>query len=124
MRTDVDCGPTRDKDMRCETNDKDAPLYTTMAQLCLLEETGKCDPFIVENASMSDAIIASEAVYGFAAWLASRDDAVTIGAKYDAGVVAELAGEWVQVNDLPEPRNGVFPHNITMPGIKENNTNE
>ena len=65
---------------------------------------------------MADEMTASESVYGFAAWLTTRDEAVMLGAKHDASIAAELVVEWCAVNGLPGPRDGVYPDNITMPG--------
>lgn len=59
-------------------------------------------------------ISASEAVYGFAAWLACRNDSVTLGAHHDAGRAADLVKEWLDANRLPEPRQ-MFPRNIRHP---------
>ena len=46
----------------------------------------------------------SEAVFGFAGWLTSRDEAVTAGAKHDAAIWAELVDEFCKTNKLTEPR--------------------
>ncbi len=57
---------------------------------------------------------ASEALFGFAAWLTCRDDAVVFSAKHDASVAAEMVGTYCEENDLPEPREG-WQHNLSMP---------
>ncbi len=46
----------------------------------------------------------SEALFGFAAWLTCRDEAVTASAKHDAAIWAELVGEFCKTNHLHEPR--------------------
>ncbi len=46
----------------------------------------------------------SEALFGFAAWLTCRDEAVTASAKHDAAVWAELVDEFCKTNHLAEPR--------------------
>lgn len=46
----------------------------------------------------------SEALYGFAAWLTTRDEPITIGAKHDASEVAELVVKYCKTNKLKEPR--------------------
>ena len=63
---------------------------------------------------MSD-ISASEAVFGFAAWLTCLEHPVILGAKHDAAIAAELAELWCQTNTLSPPRDGVYPQNITQP---------
>jgi hypothetical protein len=60
-------------------------------------------------------ITASEALFGFAAWLTCRKKPITIGAKYPCGKVAELVDEWRRVNKLPQPRSKVFANNIKQP---------
>ena len=46
----------------------------------------------------------SEALFGFAGWLTSRDEPVTASAKHDAAVWAELVGEFCAKNHLSDPR--------------------
>lgn len=62
-----------------------------------------------------EKITASEAVFGFAAWVTCRTDVVKAGATEDAAVWAEMAAEWCKENDLPQPREGIYPQNITQP---------
>lgn len=57
---------------------------------------------------------ASEAVYGFAAWLTTRYEPVTLSALHDAGIAAELVAEFCKVNGLPEPRDH-WEQNLTHP---------
>ena len=71
---------------------------------------------------MDKTMTASESVYGFAAWLTTRDEAVTLGAKHDAAIAAELVKEWCDTNGLPEPRDGVYPDNIVMPNYQADRT--
>ena len=54
---------------------------------------------------MSNKLSASEAVYGFAGWLTSRSQVVTMGSNYDAAVVAELVAEFIKANNLTDPSN-------------------
>lgn len=51
-----------------------------------------------------DQMTASEAVYGLLAWLTTRDEAVTLSAKHDSAVAADLAAKFCEANDLPDPR--------------------
>ena len=60
-------------------------------------------------------ITASESVYGFAAWLTSRKSQLIVSAHDDASLIAELVKKWCELNYLKEPRQGIYPDNITMP---------
>ena len=64
---------------------------------------------------LRESITASEALFGFAAWLTCRTQALMIGAKYDAAPVADLIKIWCDANDLPEPRDGIYAKNINQP---------
>lgn len=66
---------------------------------------------------MRTKITASEAVFGFAAWLTCRKNSIKIGAKYDAGIMAQLAEEWLKTNKLSAPRENIYPKNITQPKV-------
>ena len=45
-------------------------------------------------------LTATEALYGFAGWLTSRDEAVTLSRHHDAAIVADLVAEFIKANDL------------------------
>lgn len=45
-------------------------------------------------------LTATEALYGFAGWLTSRDEPVTLSGNHDAGVAADLVAKFVKENDL------------------------
>lgn len=62
----------------------------------------------------SDALTASEALYGFMGWLTTRDESVTLGATHDASVAADLVAEFVKANDLNRPRDG-WQRNLIHP---------
>jgi len=49
-----------------------------------------------------DKLSASEALYGFAGWLTTRDTTTVFGAKHEAGVAACLVGEFCEVNHLSD----------------------
>lgn len=57
----------------------------------------------MENGSI---LSASEALFGFAGWLTSRSKRTVMSGKDDAAVIADLVGEFCNVNKLPEPRQG------------------
>lgn len=60
-------------------------------------------------------ISASEALFGFAAWLTMQDPPVTFGATANAAPMADLVQKWMVANDLDPPREGIFPENIKHP---------
>jgi len=55
---------------------------------------------------VTDRLTGSEAVFGFAAWLTTRDEAVTFSAQHDAAPAAELVHEFCKANVLTDPREG------------------
>jgi len=59
---------------------------------------------------VADELSASEALFGFAGWLTSSDEILTISAKHDAGVVADRVVEFCRANNLAEPREGWEKH--------------
>ena len=63
---------------------------------------------------MTDKISASEALFGFAAWLTTLDKPVTFSARHDAGLAAELVGEFCKANGLDQPRDG-WANNLVTP---------
>lgn len=65
-------------------------------------------------AELEAAPIASEALFGFSAWLTSRDDPIVISARHDASAIAELVGIYCEANNLEDPRS-CYPGNITWP---------
>ena len=64
---------------------------------------------------MKNDIIASEALFGFAGWLTTRDERVVASANDDASVWAELVGEFINANNLDRPRDG-WENNLIHPG--------
>lgn len=54
----------------------------------------------------SAGMSASEGIYGFAAWLTTRDSNFGVGASCDAGIMVTLVKEFCNVNNLAEPRDG------------------
>lgn len=66
----------------------------------------------------SSLITASEALYGFTAWLTSLKEEITLGATQNAALAAELVKLWCEANQLSFPREGVFPKNITQPDMR------
>tara|TARA_R110002096_G_scaffold384121_1_gene578071 strand:+ start:273 stop:674 length:402 start_codon:yes stop_codon:yes gene_type:complete len=57
----------------------------------------------------------SEAIFGFMAWLTSRDEITPeLGASRDAGVAAQLIEEFCNTNNLSEPKEN-WTDNLTHP---------
>lgn len=61
-----------------------------------------------------EKMIPSEALYGFAGWLTSRDEAVTASAYHNAAVWAELVDTFIKENNLEQPRDG-WENNLIHP---------
>jgi len=56
---------------------------------------------------MDNEMTASEALYGFMGWLTSRYKVTPeLSAKHDAGIAAQLVGEFCEENKLSIPRDG------------------
>ena len=61
---------------------------------------------------------ASEALFGFAAWLTCQKDPVTFGSTVNSSPMVDLVTRWMTANDLPPPREGIYPKNIVQPEQK------
>ena len=59
-----------------------------------------------EQEGQDDSLSASEALYGFMSWLASREKEITISSAHDAAEPAELVSVFCEINNLREPRSG------------------
>ena len=53
-----------------------------------------------------ESLSASEAIFGFAGWLTTRDEQTIMSATDDAAPIAELCGEFIDRNQLDDPRDG------------------
>lgn len=68
-----------------------------------------------ENFKFScDKITAAEAVYGFAAWLTTRDEITNVGSSQDSSTIAKLCEQFVKENNLNQPRDG-WENNLIHP---------
>ena len=61
-----------------------------------------------------DKLSGSEAVYGFAGWLTTRETVTEIGSSKECGGIVRLIAEFCKANNLKEPRSNynedlVFP---------------
>lgn len=61
-----------------------------------------------------DTMNSTEAIFGFIGWLSCRKGMIKIGAKYDCDEIAQLIGEFVEMNNLPKPRDD-WSDNLTHP---------
>jgi hypothetical protein len=58
-----------------------------------------------------EGLPATDALYGFAAWLTCREESVTLGANHDAAGAAELVSQFVTSQSLPE-LSDAYPGNL------------
>ena len=63
---------------------------------------------------MKDTLNPSEAVYGFAAWLTTREDETVMGASNDCAPIAEKVKQFCEANNLPDVSDQ-WPHNLIIP---------
>lgn len=68
----------------------------------------------IESRPRAPRLTASEAVFGFAGWLTSRGQPVTMSSKHNAATVADLVSKFCEVNDLTPPR-PEWNRNLTHP---------
>lgn len=74
---------------------------------CLVDPTREPSARCRRSAGrVSDKLTASEAVFGFAGWLTTRDKKTVMSAFDDAAPIAELVKQFCDENGLAEPRNG------------------
>jgi len=59
---------------------------------------------ILENKLVKESLSPSEAVYGFASWLTTRNEPIIISSHNDAGIVAELVDDFITKQRLKEPK--------------------
>ena len=71
-----------------------------------------------ELAMTENELSASEALFGFAGWLTTRDKTVSMGALHECGAVADLVIQFCEVNNLTEPREG-WEKRLTHPTENE-----
>lgn len=76
------------------------------------------DMFITETldeaAEQFGGLLASEALFGFAAWLTSLESPVTFSGQHNAGAAAELVDMFCKANNLSMPRDG-WHHRLIHP---------
>ena len=57
----------------------------------------------------------TEAVYGFVAWLTTRQTPVTMSRAHDSAEPAELLKRFCETNKLDSVRDGIYLDNIAFP---------
>ena len=67
---------------------------------------------------MTDKLNASEALYGFMAWLTTREDQVTLSRHNDSATAADLVSKFCELNDFEPAREG-WQDLIKTPGLSE-----
>lgn len=77
---------------------------------------------LASRAPAEPAVLPTEAVVGFAAWLTSRPGTLTAGASHDAAPWAAAVHEYVVAQGWTDVREGVFPHNLKRPHLSAHPT--
>lgn len=74
------------------------------------------DTINLEREGEQPKVLPSEALYGFAAWLTTRDEAITLGSTHDASVVADVVKQYCEAQGYENPRDDHYPKNIVAMG--------
>jgi len=68
-----------------------------------LEEEGYLE-LEFEGVLPNEKLSPSEAVYGILAFLSTRSKPITVSAKHDASILADIANDFCKANNLADPR--------------------
>lgn len=68
----------------------------------------------IRRMKMEDKLTASEAIYGFMAWLSTRKEVVKIGSSEECSPLPVLVGTFCDENKLKKPRKG-WENNLIHP---------
>lgn len=105
--------------------DNDDPhwLNADNVHMCLQSYCKNTKFEVREVGGVGDHLSASEALFGFAAWRTTRDEAITLSGHHDAGAAADVVGEFCERNNLIEPRRDwtdglVYPESAELSDIK------
>lgn len=66
----------------------------------------------------TDKLTASEAIYGFAAWLTTRPERTIFGSIDDCAHIAQLCAAYIKNNELAPPREFWYSKNLENPNYK------
>jgi hypothetical protein len=80
------------------------PIWDRLADI-------RCNPSTPTLDAEGEGLPATDALYGFAAWLTCREESVTLGANHDAAGAAELVSQFVTSQSLPE-LSDAYPGNL------------
>jgi len=97
----------QDEPKRCQECNH---LYFTKCVNCYLNSVQK---------ESEPKVLPSEALYGFAAWLTTRDEAITFGSTHDAAVVADVVNQYCKAQGYEDPRDSHYPNNIVRMPLSE-----
>lgn len=61
-----------------------------------------------------EKLSASEALFGFVAWLTTREETTEMSSRHDCAGLPDLVVQFCETNNLEEP-GGDFPANLTHP---------
>ena len=64
-------------------------------------------------------VLPREALFGFVAWLTTREVPVSFGADNDCSVACSLTSEFCKVNNYEKVRDEFYPDNIVFPKNRE-----
>jgi len=64
-------------------------------------------------------VLPREALFGFVAWLTTREIPVSFGADNDCSVACSLTSEFCEVNNYEKVRDEFYPDNIVFPKDRE-----
>ena len=66
----------------------------------------QCEEHVKDEISGNGQLSASEALYGFAGWITTREGAVVAGREHNAAVWADLVYKFCMKNNLVKPKDG------------------
>ena len=69
---------------------------------------------ILKNKIVKEELSPSESLYGFAGWLTTRNEPITISSKHNAAIVAELVDDFIKKQKLKNPRDNWEKNLISM----------
>lgn len=96
-----------------------------MARIKIDNETYKAHPKVAallhavseERDELTNKLNPTEAIFGFCAWLTTRDEQTIMSAKDDSACVVELIEEFCKVNELPDVSEQ-WAHNLIHPSTR------
>jgi hypothetical protein len=100
---------------RLKSHDRHCAIHTSHeARPC---SCGR-DEALEELRRIEETLSASEALFGFAAWLTSLEKPVVFSARHEAGLAALMVEEFIKENGLEAPREG-WPDRFKYPTTRD-----